>query len=86
VIAADPSAVMLEPGIRRISPELKDRIEFKVASEDLSKVIPENNSIDLIISAEAIHYVKHDAFFKEAARVLRPGMTLAYWAPTLRST
>jgi ubiquinone/menaquinone biosynthesis C-methylase UbiE len=80
VIATDPSAVMLELGINHITPELKDRIEFKVASEDLSQVVPDNSTIDLIISAEAMHYVKHDAFFKEAARVMRPGATLAYWA------
>lgn len=80
LIATDPSDVMIKPGIQAITEELKDRIEFKVApAEDLTKVVPEDGSIDIIISAEALHWVKHDVFFKEAARVLRKGGTLAFW-------
>lgn len=80
VLATDPSSVMIQPGVESITPELKDRIEFKVApAEDLSNVLPEDNKVDIIISAEALHWVKHAQFFKEASRVLRTGGTLAYW-------
>lgn len=78
VIATDPSSMMIQPGIESTTPELTDRIEFKVApAEDLS--IIGDGSIDLLISAEALHWVDHPKFFKEAARVMRAGGTLAYW-------
>lgn len=80
VIATDPSEVMIKPGLESITPNLKDRIEFKVShAENLKAVVSEDGVVDLIISAEALHWVKHDEFFKEAARVLRKGGTLAYW-------
>ncbi|ONH67421.1 putative S-adenosylmethionine-dependent methyltransferase CRG1 [Cyberlindnera fabianii] len=80
VLATDPSSVMIQPGIDQISETNKERIEFKVApAEDLTKVVTEDGSIDVLISAEALHWVNHSEFFKEAARVLRSGGTLAYW-------
>ncbi|ONH69610.1 putative S-adenosylmethionine-dependent methyltransferase CRG1 [Cyberlindnera fabianii] len=82
VIATDISEVMIAPGIASTPQELKERIEFKVApAEDLTKVA-RDGTVDLIISAEALHYARHDEFFNEAARVLRSGGTLAFWAYT----
>lgn len=80
VLATDPSSVMIQPGIDAISEEMKVRIEFRVSSaEDLHAVVPEDGSIDVLISAEALHWVKHAQFFEEAARVVRHGGTVAYW-------
>jgi ubiquinone/menaquinone biosynthesis C-methylase UbiE len=80
VLATDPSDVMIKPGIEAITPDLRDRISFKVSpAEDLSSVVTENGSVDLIICAEALHWINHGKFFREAHRVLRSGGTLAYW-------
>lgn len=78
VIGVDPSEVMIQPGINAITPDLKDRIEFRVGSgEDLSGIA--DHSVDLIISAEAFHWVNHSKFFEEAKRVLKPNGTFAHW-------
>lgn len=81
VIATDPSNTMVTTGLKSITPDVKDRIRFEVAyAEDLHKVVPQDGSVDLIVSAEALHWVDHPKFFKEASRILRSGGTLAYWA------
>lgn len=38
-----------------------------------------DNSVDMITSATSIHWFDQDAFFKDAARMLRKGGTLAFW-------
>jgi SAM-dependent methyltransferase len=38
-----------------------------------------SSSADLVIAAQAFHWFDGDAFFAEAARVLRPGGALAIW-------
>lgn len=80
VIATDASPVMIQPGIESISDKHKGRIEFKVSpGEDLRDVVPKSSSVDVLICAEALHWIKHEPFFQEAARVLKPGGTLAFW-------
>lgn len=39
-----------------------------------------DNSFDLITVGTALHWFKHDAFFAEAKRVLKPGGIVAAWA------
>lgn len=36
-----------------------------------------DSSVDVITSAQAFHWFKHDQFFKEAKRVLKPNGTIA---------
>ncbi|KAK6459164.1 trans-aconitate methyltransferase 2 [Scheffersomyces xylosifermentans] len=66
--------------------DIKDqsRISFKTgAVEDYVYQEPKetpDGSIDLITAAQCIHWFKdYDAFFANAAKLLRPGGTLAYW-------
>ncbi|KAH3680152.1 hypothetical protein WICPIJ_008365 [Wickerhamomyces pijperi] len=80
VIGCDPSTVMIQPGIDSITDNVRGGISFEVSpAEDLSAVAPEDESFDLITSAEALHWFNHGKFFKEAARVLKPNGTLAFW-------
>lgn len=37
----------------------------------------DDSSVDVITSAQAFHWFKHDQFFKEAKRVLKPNGTIA---------
>jgi SAM-dependent methyltransferase len=80
LVATDPSEVMVHTAIESIPANQRDRIEFKVApAESLHELIPNDGCVDLITSAEALHWFDHPKFFEEAARVIRPGGTLAYW-------
>jgi SAM-dependent methyltransferase len=36
-------------------------------------------TVDLLVAAQAFHWFKHQAFFDEVRRVVRPGGTLAVW-------
>lgn len=82
VIGCDPSARMLIPaeeGHKKLPKKDQGRVEFKsVAAENLSDIFAEN-SVDMIVGAESIHWVKHALFFEEAYKILRPHGTLAYW-------
>jgi len=55
-----------------------DKVEYRVAAAEQSGL--ENNSVDLIAVAQALHWFDLDAFFDEARRVLRPGGALAVWS------
>ncbi|CCH41124.1 Ubiquinone/menaquinone biosynthesis methyltransferase [Wickerhamomyces ciferrii] len=79
VIATDASDVMIKPGVESITPDLKDKIEFKVfPAENLIEPL-EGQTADLVIVAEALHWINHDEFFEQASKALRPNGTLAYW-------
>ncbi|SCV00150.1 LANO_0F05446g1_1 [Lachancea nothofagi CBS 11611] len=82
VFGLDPSPTMLTPANKckeDLKPEDRSRIEFKVcAAEKLSTLFNED-SIDIVVGAESIHWVDHRRFFEEAHRVLRPHGTIAYW-------
>lgn len=81
-IGCDPSSKMLSSAEEKrttLCESEQNRIEFKqVAAESLSTVIPEN-SVDMVVGAESIHWVKHKQFFEEAYKILRPRGTLAFW-------
>jgi SAM-dependent methyltransferase len=70
VVGIDYLPEMVESAIKR------DNITYKVGkAEDLSAF--KDNSVDMITSATAFHWFDHEAFFKEAKRVLKPSGTLA---------
>ncbi len=71
VIATDASAQQIEaaksfPGV-----------EYRVAAAETSGM--ENDSVDLITVAQAVHWFDLERFYAEASRVLRPGGVIAVW-------
>jgi SAM-dependent methyltransferase len=60
---------------RSLPPALGDRIEMTTGT---ASALPyESESVDAVLSVEAIsHYLDHELFLAEAARVLRPGGSL----------
>ena len=54
-----------------------ENLEFKQSTAD-SIDLPDS-SVDLIISAQAVHWFATDSFFKETRRLLRPDGLLAVW-------
>lgn len=55
------------------------KIRFEVAPAEQSPASVEPESIDMITAAECCHWMDHPRFFRECARVLKKGATLAYW-------
>jgi SAM-dependent methyltransferase len=71
VIGVDPSEAQL--GNAPAAP----RVELRRGSAEATGV--EAGSADLLTSAQAFHWFKHEAFFAEVRRVVRPGGLLAVW-------
>jgi ubiquinone/menaquinone biosynthesis C-methylase UbiE len=71
VIATDGSAEQIAS-----APRLHN-VEYRVALAEHSGLPDE--SVGLIAVAQALHWFNHESFFKEAARVLKPGGALAVW-------
>jgi SAM-dependent methyltransferase len=72
VIAVEPSAGQLAAAMPA------DNVEYRVGAAEATGV--DAASADLMISAQAFHWFKHDAFFAEVRRVVRPGGCLAVWS------
>jgi ubiquinone/menaquinone biosynthesis C-methylase UbiE len=69
VIGLDPSAAQLA------SARAHPRVEYRESRAEQLAV--ETGSADVLFVAQALHWFDHDAFFREAARVLVPGGVLA---------
>src|ERR1051325_1096525 len=72
VIATDASAEQ----IARARPH--DRVEYRVARAEASGL--DNESVDLVTVAQALHWFDREAFFSGAHRVVRAGGALAVWS------
>ncbi|KAG5637411.1 hypothetical protein H0H81_004669 [Sphagnurus paluster] len=76
VIGIDPSQPMIEAAQAKWRGE---PLTFQQGrSEDLRNVLP-NDSVDLIISAQASHWFNWDKVWPEVNRVLRGGGSAAFW-------
>src|SRR5689334_17539865 len=71
VIATDAS----EKQIAMAEPH--ERIEFRVAKSDASGL--PDQSVNMITVAQAIHWLEHDSFYREARRVMRPDAAIVIW-------
>lgn len=71
VIATDIS----EEQIRHAKPH--PRIEYRAAAAEASGL--PDDSVDLVVSAAALHWFDLDRFYAEVRRVARPGGVLAAW-------
>ena len=77
VVATDASAQQIE------SAQPHERVVYKVGPAESSGL--DDDSIDLVTVAQALHWFDIPAFFAEAARVLKPRGIIAVWAYNLLS-
>ncbi|KAI5463828.1 S-adenosyl-L-methionine-dependent methyltransferase [Mariannaea sp. PMI_226] len=74
-IAIDPSAGMIEQASQSTK---GSNITFRQGNaEDLSFL--SDNSVDLVVSAQAAHWFNYAKVWPELARVVKPGGTLSFW-------
>jgi trans-aconitate 3-methyltransferase len=81
IIAIDPSEGMIATA-RSLDGPASIRFELSSAEElgaNLSPPIPDG-SVDLIIAATAAHWFDMSGFWPRAAKVLKPGGTVALWS------
>src|SRR5262245_28559131 len=78
VIATDPSAKQLAEA------EQHPRITFREAQAENSKI--EEQSVDLAVVAQALHWFDLPGFYDEVRRVVRTGGILAVWCYDLATT
>ncbi len=71
MIATDASTAQIAAA------EAEERLEFREASAERSGL--EDESVDLITVAQALHWFDIDSFFRESRRVLCRGGILACW-------
>jgi SAM-dependent methyltransferase len=71
VLATDASAAMLDQAPRH------PRVEYRVATAERSGLDP--GTADLVVVAQALHWLDLEPFYREVARVLVPGGVLAVW-------
>lgn len=71
IIATDASAQQLSNAIQVA------KVEYRLAAAEHSGI--ENASVDLITVATAAHWFKHDLFYAEVNRVIKPRGVLAMW-------
>ena len=71
VLATDASAAMLDQAPRH------PRVEYRVATAERSGLGA--GTADLVVVAQALHWLDLDRFYREVVRVLAPGSVLAVW-------
>ncbi|KAJ5654614.1 hypothetical protein N7490_001617 [Penicillium lividum] len=85
VFGLDPSEGMIATARTHSKGKHTTNVQFNVSTaEDLGLNLSppiQDSTVDLIISANAAHWFNMPAFWSSAARVLKPGGTVALWAP-----
>ncbi|KAJ5278739.1 hypothetical protein N7478_004111 [Penicillium angulare] len=85
VFGLDPSPGMISVARAQSANKPTSNVRFEVSTaEDLGRNLSppiEENSVDLIISANAVHWFDMPRFWATAARVLKPKGTVALWSP-----
>ena len=71
VIATDASSSQIANAFQH------EKIEYRVATAEDSKL--DDESVDLVTAAQAVHWFNFENFFKEARRVLKPDGIIAFW-------
>lgn len=80
-IAIDGSAAMIEEGRHKggSNPSASPSIRFECKRAEECGEVVEPESVDILTSAMAAHWFDMDAFWPAAAKVLKPGGTVALW-------
>lgn len=85
VVGLDPSPGMVATARAHSANKATANVRFEVSTaEGLGNNISppiEDNSVDMIISANAAHWFDMSRFWTSAARVLKSGGTVALWTP-----
>ncbi|HZJ01260.1 MAG TPA: class I SAM-dependent methyltransferase [Gemmatimonadaceae bacterium] len=71
VIATDASEKQISMAVPHPS------IEYRVATASASRLA--DSSVDAVTVAQAIHWLDHDSFYREARRVLKPDGAMLVW-------
>ncbi|CAI4053715.1 hypothetical protein SUVZ_15G3680 [Saccharomyces uvarum] len=79
ITGVDPSSAMLSIAEKeKAERKLGDRVRFiNALGEDLSSIEP--GTVDMVISAEAIHWCQLGKLFQQVSSVLRRDGTFAFW-------
>ncbi|QPG72826.1 hypothetical protein FOA43_000128 [Brettanomyces nanus] len=88
IVATDLSSTMIEVAKTNFQKALTElhltnqpAVTVAVSpSEDVSSVLPEDGTVDLVVAAECVHWFQWDKWLTEMNRVLKEGGTLAYFA------
>ncbi|KIW01194.1 uncharacterized protein PV09_07243 [Verruconis gallopava] len=83
IIGLDGSPGMINTARDLIPAELKEKLSFEnIPSEQLHETPGvEEGSVDMVTVATAAHWFDLPKFYASALKVLRPGGTIAIWAP-----
>ncbi|KAJ5106283.1 hypothetical protein N7456_002958 [Penicillium angulare] len=85
VFGLDPSPGMISAARAQSANKPTDNVRFEVSTaEDMGRNLSppiEENSVDLITSANAVHWFDMPKFWAAAARILKPKGTVALWTP-----
>lgn len=79
MIATDPSEGMLKQAESLTSKEDYPQISYETGSSDDVAASVSGGSVDMVVAAQAAHWFDYEPTWKELARVMRPGSTLAFW-------
>lgn len=79
VTATDPSEGMLKQAESLTSSEEFPQIAYETGSSDDVPPSVSEGSVDMVIAAQAAHWFDYEPTWKELARVMRSGATLAFW-------
>ena len=78
VLGTDPSAGMIKKA-KDLSPKYEfPNVDYEVASAE-SLPFLEDESVDMVVAAQAAHWFDYPKLFPELKRVLRTGGTIAFW-------
>ncbi|PWN46833.1 S-adenosyl-L-methionine-dependent methyltransferase, partial [Violaceomyces palustris] len=95
VLGLDPSPGMISTALRpqpswdHVPPQLRPsssplqrplaNLDYRVSNaEELHRILPPR-SVDLVISAQAVHWFDHPRLWSSLSRVVSPGGTVAFW-------